>query len=325
MLPGVVAVLIVLTVLGLRDSPYDRVDPGPALPVGSPAGGSWSVMTVRVRDSTWFQWALAEIRGEHTVRRYGRGTGRDGDDGGNARPVDTTMAGAQTRAVLLAAQLAAGRTPVGAFGLQVTAPTRPADGAEDAPEDGAAEGLRPGDIVLAAGGDDALVPLRAQADLETALAGRTSVRVLVVPRSSDGSWGSATVRTMPASWLAATPMRLAVSAVAYPLGGVEGSSAGLVLALARLDALTPGDLTGGRRIAGTGTIGLNGDVGEVGDVAEKVRAAADARLEVFFVPVWQRREAAAAARGTGVTVVPVRTVPEAVRWLCSTGGRAPIC
>lgn len=337
----VIIVVIVMTLVGLRDSPYDRVGPGPALPVGSPADGSWSVMTVRVWDANWFQWAMAEVRGERTVKRSGRGGGGTGGGGTEARPTGVTMAGAQTRAVVVAAQLAAGREPVGALGLQVVSGDGPAAD-PGANEKGA---LRPGDVVLAAGedgadgeaadgeaaggdgggGDDGLVPLRSQADLETAIADHRSLRALVVPRTSDDQWGSAEIRTMPAARLARTPMRLAVSATAHPLGHVEGPSAGLVLALARLDALTPGDLTGGRRVAGTGALSSTGDVDGVGDVAEKVLAAADAGLDVFFVPVWQRNEAVAAAEGTGVTVVPVRTVREAVGWLCLNGGRAPTC
>ena len=313
---GVIASVVVLTVFGLGDSRYDRVGPGPAIAVGSPDGGSWSVTTARVRNSNWFQWLGAEITGERTIRRDGPGSGGDsgGDSGGAPEPGDA-MDTSQTRAVLVAAQLAAGRTPVGAAGLQVTEVT---GSARDT-------GLNPGDILLAAGRGGDLVPLRAPADLETAVAGRASPQVLVVPRVSAEAWGSAEIREVPAARLTEVRAGPRVSATAHRLGAVEGSSAGLILALARLDALTSGDLTGGRRVTGTGEIGLSGNVTGVGEVALKVDAAVEARMDVFFVPFWQRREAVAAARGTGVRVVPVRTAPEAVQWLCSTGGRAPVC
>ncbi|MEU6037469.1 hypothetical protein ABZ801_18880 [Actinomadura sp. NPDC047616] len=302
---GTVASLIMLAGLGVTGSPYHRVGPGPVIQVGGPADGSWSVTTVRIRRSTWFQWAVAELSGERTIR------GGGDSSPATATATDRAMGTAQTNAVLVAAQLAARRTPGGGTGLQVT---------DAAP----AIGLRPGDILLAAGDAEDLAPLRTQADLRTAPR-RTGLRVLVVPRSSDDSWGKAEIRRIPAARLARVRARPDVSATAYPLGAVRGPSAGLVLALARADALTPGDLTGGRRVAGTGGIGPDGTVTGVGEVADKVRAAVAARADVFFVPVWQRAAATAAARGTGVRIVPVRSATEAVGWLCATGGHAPIC
>ena len=61
----------------------------------------------------------------------------------------------------------------------------------------------------------------------------------------------------------------------HRLGRVGGPSAGLAFTLAILDVLTEGELTGGRRIAVTGTIGRDGTVGVVGGVAQKSAAAAD--------------------------------------------------
>ncbi|MEV0662595.1 S16 family serine protease [Actinomadura luteofluorescens] len=312
---GVIAAVIVLTVIGMGGSPYNRVGPGPAIQVGSPEGGSWSVMTARVQRANWLQWGKAELTGEHLIRNVEGGQGGGQGGGAGPTPGGDAMSTSQTHAALVAAQLAAGRAPVSAAGLQVSAVGGAARGS----------GLRPGDVLLAAGTPGDLAPLRAPADLETAIAGRATVHVLVVPHTSADTWGSAEVRRMPVGRLAGTEAGPTVSVTAYPLGPVEGPSAGLVLALARLDALTPGDLTGGRRIAGTGAIGLGGDVTGVGDVPEKVRAAVKARVEVFFVPEWQRSDAVAAARGTGLRIVPVRTVSEAVDRLCADGGRAPLC
>ncbi|MGI5204031.1 S16 family serine protease [Spirillospora sp. CA-108201] len=311
LLYGVVAAAVILAVFGMRGSPYNRVGPGPAIQVGHPEGGSWSVMTARVQRGNWFQWGKARLTGERLIRDGGGGKG-----GAGRAPGGDAMSTAQTHAALVAAQLAAGRAPVSAAGLQVSALGGPARGS----------GLRPGDVLLAAGAAaDALTPLRAPADLETAVAGHATVHVLVVPRTSADAWGSAEVRRLPVGGLAGTEAGPTVSLTAYPLGPVEGPSAGLVLALARLDALTPGDLTGGRRVAGTGGIGLSGNVTAVGDIPEKVRAAVKARMDVFFVPVWQRSAAVAAAEGTGLRIVPVDTVSEAVAALCAGGGRAPMC
>ena len=65
---------------------------------------------------------------------------------------------------------------------------------------------------------------------------------------------------------------------------IGGPSAGLIFSLAVYDTLTPGALTGGRAIAGTGTIAEDGSVGPIGGIQQKVIAAADSGAELFLVP-----------------------------------------
>jgi PDZ domain-containing protein len=65
---------------------------------------------------------------------------------------------------------------------------------------------------------------------------------------------------------------------------IGGPSAGLIFSLAVYDALTPGALTGGAEIAGTGTISRRGRVGPIGGIQQKIVAAAEAGARVFFVP-----------------------------------------
>ncbi|MEE9965566.1 MAG: PDZ domain-containing protein [Propionicimonas sp.] len=65
---------------------------------------------------------------------------------------------------------------------------------------------------------------------------------------------------------------------------VGGSSGGLMFALTIYDKLTPGDLTQGRTIAGTGTMSADGKVGVIGGVAEKLAAASKAGATVFLIP-----------------------------------------
>jgi PDZ domain-containing protein len=97
-------------------------------------------------------------------------------------------------------------------------------------------------------------------------------------------------------------------------GDVGGPSAGLMWAVTLYDLLTPGDLTGGRTIAGTGAIGLDGSVQPIGGIAEKIVAAEDAGADVLLVP----RGNLAEARAAGVddlTLVPVASFDAALRWL----------
>jgi PDZ domain-containing protein len=65
---------------------------------------------------------------------------------------------------------------------------------------------------------------------------------------------------------------------------IGGPSAGLIFSLGVYDRLTPGALTGGTDIAGTGTITAKGRVGPIGGIQQKIVAAADAGAKLFFVP-----------------------------------------
>ncbi len=72
--------------------------------------------------------------------------------------------------------------------------------------------------------------------------------------------------------------------VAVSLQGVGGPSAGLMYSLGIIDKLTPGPLTGGRVIAGTGSIDATGSVGLIGGIQQKLLAARREGATVFLVP-----------------------------------------
>ena len=65
---------------------------------------------------------------------------------------------------------------------------------------------------------------------------------------------------------------------------IGGPSAGLIFSLGVYDTLTPGALSGGKDIAGTGTITADGRVGPIGGIQQKIVAAVDAGAKVFLVP-----------------------------------------
>lgn len=96
-------------------------------------------------------------------------------------------------------------------------------------------------------------------------------------------------------------------------GEIGGPSAGLMWSLGLYDLLTPGDLTGGRTIAGTGTIDPAGKVGPIGGVENKIAAAEHAGATAFLVPV--DNLAAARTVPTHMRLVPVRTFQDALRYL----------
>ncbi|MFB5759775.1 SepM family pheromone-processing serine protease [Paenibacillus medicaginis] len=98
---------------------------------------------------------------------------------------------------------------------------------------------------------------------------------------------------------------------------VGGPSAGLMFTLEIYNQLTPGDLSKGYRIAGTGTIGEDGKVGPIGGVVHKIVAADREHADIFFVPEDNAEAAEAKAQqiGTGMELVPVRTLDDALRYL----------
>ena len=70
-------------------------------------------------------------------------------------------------------------------------------------------------------------------------------------------------------------------------GAVGGPSAGLAFTLGVMDVLTPGELTGGKLVAVTGTIDSDGSVGPIGGLVHKVDAARHAGATLFLVPATQ--------------------------------------
>jgi PDZ domain-containing protein len=119
--------------------------------------------------------------------------------------------------------------------------------------------------------------------------------------------------------------------VQLDLGDVGGPSAGLLLSLGIIDKLKGdghgGDLTGGRTIAGTGTISAGGKVGAVGGVPLKTQAARRDGATVFLVPKAECSDAQAELP-EGLRLVPVTTLKgavDALRALDSGKGEVPSC
>ena len=94
---------------------------------------------------------------------------------------------------------------------------------------------------------------------------------------------------------------------------IGGPSAGLMFTLAIIDALDADGLAPGHTVAGTGTMSLDGTVGPVGGVAQKVVGAEDAGAEYFLAPADNVEAAKGAAKR--VKVVRVDTVDDAIQFL----------
>ena len=106
--------------------------------------------------------------------------------------------------------------------------------------------------------------------------GAKRVSVEVTPREVDGDLRVGITPGVGFDF----PFRVSVN-IADNIGG---PSAGLMMSLAIFDTLTPGSITDGADIAGTGTITPSGKVGPIGGIQQKIAAARDAGAELFFVP-----------------------------------------
>jgi PDZ domain-containing protein len=84
-----------------------------------------------------------------------------------------------------------------------------------------------------------------------------------------------------------------------------------MFALGIYDKLTPGSLTGGKFVAGTGTIDDEGKVGPIGGIEMKTVGARDKGARYFLTP---KDNCAAAAKDTpeGLTLVKVDTIGDAL-------------
>lgn len=110
------------------------------------------------------------------------------------------------------------------------------------------------------------------------------------------------------------------------LNNVGGPSAGMMFALGIIDKLTATNLTGGRIIAGTGTIDAQGNVGAIGGIQMKTIGARDAGATVFLAPASNCAEAKA-NQPAGLELVKVNTLQDALNALADirAGKTPPLC
>ncbi len=99
--------------------------------------------------------------------------------------------------------------------------------------------------------------------------------------------------------------------VAIKLKDVGGPSAGLMFALGIVDKLTPGALTEGKHIAGTGTITDDGTVGPIGGIQQKLIGAKDTGAVAFLVPE-ANCPAALDSPPQGLTLIKVTSLKDAL-------------
>ncbi|HEX5598014.1 MAG TPA: PDZ domain-containing protein [Micromonosporaceae bacterium] len=110
------------------------------------------------------------------------------------------------------------------------------------------------------------------------------------------------------------------------LDKIGGPSAGLMFALGIIDKVTPEDLTGGKIIAGTGTIDADGNVGPIGGIPQKLVGAKEAGAQVFLVPADNCAEAVRNAQ-PGLPLLKATNLSQVLDSLetLRNGGQPPLC
>lgn len=98
--------------------------------------------------------------------------------------------------------------------------------------------------------------------------------------------------------------------VDFDITRIGGPSAGTMFALAVVDRLTPGEMTGGQVVAGTGTMDLGGDVGAISGIRQKLVGAARDGARWFLAPRENCDEVVGHVPG-GLRVVEVETLSDA--------------
>ena len=249
--------------------------------------GSLDFLTIIVdggprSDVTAWDWLLAEL--DPAVDVF------DADD---IYPPDLTAQEIQEENVALMSQSQLGAAVVAlrATGVEVPEQVKVGQIIKDAP---AAEALEVDDHILSVDGtaienpEDVRVALQEYEPGETVpftlIRGDEEIEVDVPTGESDPDPldPEAPPRTIIGVFLASDfdlPYEVTIDA-----GNVGGPSAGMMFSLAIYDKITPGELTGGKRFAGTGTINSDGTVGGIGGIVQKMHAAEDEGVDYFLAP-----------------------------------------
>lgn len=184
----------------------------------------------------------------------------------------------------------------------------------------AAEGLREGDVIVAIDGQTVATTCDVGAAIDSHEIGDTitityerdgrrrtfRTELTQVPEYGPGPFLGVHMDTIDFSFEPGVE-------VSFDTGRIAGPSAGLMLALALYDQLTPEDLTAGHQIAGTGTLECDGEVAAIGGIQQKVAGAEAKGAEFFLAPVANVDEAREVANG--IEIVPIARFSDALEYL----------
>ncbi|WP_461166223.1 YlbL family protein [Tsukamurella serpentis] len=283
------------------------------LPVHRPAG-QLRFTTVAVTDGLNLYGALGRwLGGSQLAPRdvyYNPGKSREEIDQGNREQ----FTGAESSATIAALRYLKVPTASGIVGLVAGGPS---DGR-----------LREGDVIEAVDGAPVVAADQVAKTLEGKKKGDT---VTVTVRRADGRvpvpvvLGESQGKPRLGIAVGQVPADPKVK-IGFGVEKVGGPSAGLMMTLGIIDLVEPGDLTGDRVVAGTGSIDSEGRVGPIGGITHKLDGAKRDKASVFLVPAENCREAKSSPP-EGLQLVKVQTLDGALAALADLreGRPAPSC
>jgi Lon-like protease len=313
--------IVVGAVMGMVHLPYAILQPGPVTntlgngPDGKPlitVAGKATYPTTGVLDFTTvavlggptnpvnaWEWLSAHLDSTTAVVPEGelfpKGVTSTEVDQENA----AEMADSQQEAIAVALR-ALGQTVPEVVSIDALTTDSPAKGA-----------LLPGDILVSIDGKAATTPASVRASIRAHKPGQSAV--FTVRRA--GKEQVLRVKTANVSGNAVVGVVLRTgfvfpTKVSINAGDVGGPSAGMMFSLAVYDKLTPGSLTGGANIAGTGTIDSAGTVGPIGGIQQKLVGARRGGAAWFLAPADNCNEVVGHVPD-GLRVVKVATFTQA--------------
>ncbi|MBA3429878.1 MAG: PDZ domain-containing protein [Actinobacteria bacterium] len=314
------AVLLFLLVFGVPLPSLYAFLPGPARDVGRlinvsdkptfSSEGKLYLTTVRVDTQVTFaEWVADSLDPDRSIVTKGQVIPR-GQSLEDLEKVQRAEMQESQRLAQEVALVALGRQPPSGDGalIETTVEELPADGV-----------LRPGDVIVSVDGR----PVQTACDAGQAVSAHGVGERVTLQIRRAGELEAFELETVAGPDTDAAVIGVSLSDVNYDFdpgvtvdfktGHIAGPSAGLMFSLALYDKLNAGDLTGGRRIAGTGTIGCDGEVGPIGGVEQKVAGAEAEGVDIFLAPT---ADAPAARRAANdIDVVSIATFDDAVEYL----------
>ena len=221
------------------------------------------------------------------------------------------------------------------LGIHYTRSVRAVDVADDAPADGK---IRAGDLILAVDGIATRTPDAVVAEVREHGPGDTlrfrlerdgRVRTVAITAVAAGTTGVERNQARVGVSVAPT-YRFPFDVSLHVASNIGGPSAGTMFALGIYDLLTPGSLTDGRVIAGTGTITADGRVGVIGGIQQKIPGAQHDGARLFLVPAGNCGEAVHADYDSDkMRLVKVSTLSGAIKaietWTKDPSAALPEC
>ena len=325
---GAVALVVVVLALNFYQLPVVALSPGPAEDVLSrikvqggaqlyDSKGKLYLTSVGIDDDVRFFEAILDLANRDVQLRPRRDIYPEGESTQQVNQQNAVdMDESKLLASVVALRLLGYRVDPSAVGVAGVRPGAPADGR-----------LRVGDRLIRADGRSVTNIQQLQSIIRRHRPGETLA--LAVKRGDDDvpvdvkvglDGGQPRIGVVLREEYGKLPLQVTIDTE-----NIGGPSAGLMFALSIYDRLTPGDLTGGRRIAGTGQIAEDGSVVPIGGAAEKMVAARRQGATVFLLPRGNCDEARAHPP-RGLLLVPVSKVRDALDFLQSKpGSPAPRC